>query len=232
MRLYLLVLFFIFTACQASSQFLEFGGGLGAINYSGDLIRGYKIQNVRPGISVHHRQNYSNIISVKYALSAGYIGGDDQPPIDAFARERSRSFQATLVEAAVLFEYHFLNYKMKDSPVRWSPYTFVGVAFTKWNNLDVQQDFSRIQPSIPFGAGVKKLIGKRFSLDFEFGLRKTFFDYIDGISDTDDLAIKDYQNGNHNLDDWYFYSGISLSFIIYKIPCPFPYVPNKYMIKR
>lgn len=222
----------IFISTLAKAQFLEFGGGIGGFNYSGDLVRGYKVTNTRPGFNIHHRQNYSRIVSVRYGLSAGYISASDDDPIDAFAVERARSFDVTVIEASVLFEYHFLDYKHKDSPVRWSPFAFVGVGFSKWNNTDATQDFSKIQPAIPMGLGVKKLIGKRFSLDFEFGIRKTFFDYIDGISDTDDLAIKDYQYGNPNLDDWYMYTGISLNFIIYKIPCPFPYEPNKFMLKR
>jgi hypothetical protein len=231
LRVFAFLLFSISTYF-VQAQFLEFGAGLGGFNYSGDLVRGYKINNIRPGFNILHRQNYSNIISIRYGLAAGYVAGSDDQPIDAFAVERDRSFNVTVIEASVLFEYHFLDYKHKDSPVRWSPFAFLGVGFAKWNNTDATQDFSKIQPSIPMGLGVKKLVGKRFSVDFEFGIRKTFFDYIDGISDTDDLAIKDYQYGNPNLDDWYMYTGISLNFIIYKIPCPFPYTPNKYMLKR
>jgi len=28
--------------------------------------------------------------------------------------------------------------------------------------------------------------------------------------------------------DWYSFVGVSLSVIIYKIPCPFPYNPNEW----
>lgn len=224
--LFLLILF------HSPAQFLEFGGGGGVFNYSGDLIRGYQIQNVSPAISIHHRQNFSNIVSVKYALTGGYIKGSDQRPIDVFAEERDFSFRVTVFELSTVFEYNFLEYKKEGFPFRWTPYAFLGVAFSKWNNTDSDDDFSRIQPSIPFGLGIKKLIGKRFSLDLEFGLRKTFFDYIDNISYGPDDLIKDYQYGNPNDNDWYYYGGISLSFIIYKIPCPFPYMPNRYMIKR
>lgn len=202
-------------------------------NYSGDLIRGYQIQNVTPAFSIHHRQNFSNIISVKYALTGGYIKGSDNRPIDVFGEERAASFRSTLFELSTVFEYNFLEYKEDGFPFRWTPYAFLGAAFTKWNNTDSDADFSRIQPSIPFGMGIKKLVGKRFSIDLEFGFRKTFFDYIDNISyDETQERIKDYQYGNPNDNDWYYYTGISISYIIYKIPCPFPYKPNRYMIKR
>jgi hypothetical protein len=81
------------------------------------------------------------------------------------------------------------------------------------------------------GGGAKFLLGKRFSLSVESGARKTFFDYLDGVSDGD-IFIKDYQFGNPNDNDWYFYTGVSLTYIIYKIPCPFPYVPNKSIFNR
>lgn len=228
----LFLFIFLFASIFSHAQFLEFGGGGGVLNYSGDLIRGYQISNVTPAISIHHRQNFSNIVSVKYALTAGYIKGSDGQPIDAFAVERSAAFRVTMFELSSVFEYNFLEYKREGFPFRWTPYAFLGFGLTKWNNTDSDADFSRIQPSVPFGLGVKKLIGKRFSLDLEVGIRKTFFDYIDNISYTDDFRLKDYQYGNPNDNDWFYYTGISLSYIIYKIPCPFPYKPNRYMIKR
>jgi hypothetical protein len=74
------------------------------------------------------------------------------------------------------------------------------------------------------------LVGKRFSIDTEFGIRRTFSDQLDQISEGD-LQVKDYQYGNPNDEDWYYYFGISLSFIIYEIPCPFPYIPNRQMLR-
>ena len=56
-------------------------------------------------------------------------------------------------------------------------------------------------------------------------LSNQVFDYLDGISDGDQ-RIKDYQYGNPNENDWYFYTGITFTYVLYKIPCPFPYEPN------
>jgi hypothetical protein len=222
----------IFPFYVSNAQFLEVGGGLGVSNYSGDLMRGYKITNVTPGITIHHRQNYSQFVSVKYAFTVSKVKGSDDDPIDPFAEIRAQSFEVNYLELGATFEYHFLDYRDDESLISYSPYLFGGVAFTKWNNTDSQNDFSRLQPSIPFGLGFKKLLGRNFSLDFEFGMRKTFFDYIDDISETDDFRLKDYEYGNPNDTDWYYFSSITISYIIRKIPCPFPYVPNKYMLKR
>ncbi len=109
---------------------------------------------------------------------------------------------------------------------------FFGLGFVKLNNTaTAYEDYLRIQPVLPMGGGVKFLLSKRFTLAGELGARKTFFDYLDGISDGDQ-SIKNYQYGNPNDKDWYFYTGISLTYVLYKIPCPFPYIPNKSILNR
>ena len=44
------------------------------------------------------------------------------------------------------------------------------------------KQFSNVSLAIPMGIGIKQQLNKRFSLALEFGLRKTFTDYIDGVS--------------------------------------------------
>ena len=81
------------------------------------------------------------------------------------------------------------------------------------------------------GAGFKYRFLKKFTLGIEAGARKTFLDYLDGISDADQ-RVKDYQYGNPKDDDWYFFTGISLSITVFNIPCPFSYTPNKSLLDR
>jgi hypothetical protein len=226
----LVFIFLIFLSFSGNAQLLEFGGGGGVLNYSGDLIRGYKITNVRPAFSIHHRMNFSKEVSIKWALTSGVLIGSEAP-VDAFSQQRDFNFSLNVAEVSSVIEYHFLDYKHDKSPIKWSPYAFGGAGFVRLTNLEnPKEDFNRIQMVIPFGLGFKQLIGKRFSLDTELGVRKTFFDLLDNISEGD-LSVKDYQYGNPNDNDWYYYFGVSLSFILYEIPCPFPYVPNKHMLR-
>ncbi len=219
------------TGISAKSQFIEFGGGFGALNYSGDLIRGYQISNLKPGISGHYRMNFSQYVSLNWGLTVGKLTGSDSKPIDAFAGERNASFSITMAELSSVVEYHFLDYKHEKSIIKWSPYAFLGVGFTRIYGADHKNgDFNKIQAVVPLGIGFKHLIGKRFSAGIEFGFRKTFFDLLDTISDND-VTLKDYQYGNPNDNDWYYFTGLSLSFVLYEIPCPFPYVPNRHMLK-
>lgn len=212
---------------SAFSQFIEYGGGFGGMNYAGDLSRGYKITDQSPAIHGIYRLNLSEIVSIKFGLLYGKVAGNDDTPIDPFAAIRNASFSRTLIEGSATFEYHFLDYKDDRSLIKWSPYFFAGVGFFKVFNLDKEiDDFGSIQPVIPFGIGFKHLIGKQFSIGLEFGARTTFIDGFDRISEGDPF-IKDYQYGNPNDNDWYHFAGFSITYILYKIPCPFRYIPNK-----
>lgn len=218
---------FILLSHISNAQFIEYGGGIGGMNYAGDLSRGYKITKQNPAIHGVYRLNLSEIVSLKFGLAYGKISGDDNDPIDVLGASRNASFSRTLIEASTTFEYHFLDYKNEKSLIKWSPYFFAGFGFFKLFNLDKDIDnFSSIQPVLPFGVGFKHLIGKQFSVGIEFGARKTFFDELDRVSDGD-IFQKNFQYGNPNDKDWYHFTGITITYILYKIPCPFRYIPNK-----
>lgn len=220
------------TFCFA--QRTEYGIALGGVSYAGDLYRGYDITNQSIGVQGLYRINFEKDVSFKVALLYGQVSGDDGKPYDSFGAVRGASFSRSFLEATTTFEYHFLDYKNKNSTIRWTPYFFAGFGLTKFLGLAPEDNFSSIQPILPFGGGIKHLIGKQFSLAVEFGARKTFFDELDGISDGD-VYIKDIndpstlQYGNPNDKDWYHYFSISISYLIFKIPCTYKYIPNKSM---
>ena len=65
------------------------------------------------------------------------------------------------------------------------------------------------------------MLGKRTNLGWELGARKTFNDMIDGAHDVDPAT--GIQRGYRYDNDWYYFTGITLSYIITKIPCPYTY---------
>lgn len=225
-----LFVFLIFSHFHGLGQFIEFGGGIGALNYSGDLVRGYNLSTVSTATTAHYRMNFNHELSVKWTGVFGNIQSQESP-IDAFAQQRGYSYSMRVGEVSAVIEYHFLDYKHEHSRIKWSPYAFGGFGFARVLRADERrEDFNRTQAVVPFGIGFKQLLGKRFSIDAEMGFRRTFFDWLDNTSEAD-LSVKDYQYGNPNDDDWYSFVGVTLSFIIYEIPCPFPYIPNRYMLR-
>ena len=219
----IILLLFLLTSTLSFAQFSEIGVGLGGFNYAGDLMRGYEIQNVKPGILGYYKMNFDNIFSVRASLTGGFISGSDDKPMDSFAANRKGSFNSTIIEAAGLIEYNFLDFKADKKHIRWSPYMFTGLsAFTFFGGDQDLNGTSNVQLALPFGGGFKYAVNPNITLNLEIGIRKLFTDRLDGYSEGD-ITNKNYQYGNKYDKDWYNFVGFSVSYIIWDIPCPYDF---------
>lgn len=211
-----LVLFF---SNVVMAQRSEVGFGLGTFNYTGDLIRTYNFKYSKPAATVFYRSNLSKVVSFRAAITAGKIGATEKP-IDAFATRRNASFNLFLLEASTVMEYHFLNWRETKRFVRFTPYLFAGIGlFGISGDIQKNSEYSNVQASIPFGGGFKYVYNPKWYFSLEFGVRKTFFDYLDNISGGDPRD-KNYQYGNPNDNDNYYFIGLSITRTFYTIPCP------------
>lgn len=202
------------------AQRSEVGFGLGTFNYTGDLVRTYDFSFSRPAATVFYRSNLSKVVSFRAGFTAGFLGASDRKPIDAFAKERDASFDLFLFEVSTVMEYHFLNWRDEKFLYRFSPYMFAGLGlFGISGNDNKPAEYSNVQAAVPMGMGVKYILNPKWYLALEFGLRKTFFDYLDNVSD-EDTGIKNYQYANPFDKDNYFFLGITLTRTFYDIPCP------------
>lgn len=202
------------------SQHAEIGGGLGVFNYTGDLVRTYDLTTSKPAVTFFYTSNISRVISFRTSLTGGQLAASDQNnPIDAFATKRAASFDLFLLELSGVFEYHFLDWKDEKRKLRFTPYLFSGLAlFGISGTPNKTKEYSNVQLSIPLGGGMKYVLNPRYYISFEIGIRKTFFDYLDNISGGDP-TVKNYQYGNPNDYDNYFFTGITLTYTFYDIPC-------------
>lgn len=218
-KLSLLISLLVSITGTARAQRSEVGFGLGTLNYTGDLVRTYNFKYSKPAATVFYRSNLSKVVSFRTAITAGKIGASEKP-IDPAASARNASFDLFLMEASMAMEYHFLNWRETKRFVRFTPYLFGGIALFGISG-DVQKtaEYSNIQASIPFGGGIKYIYNPKWYFSLEFGVRKTFFDYLDNIS-AGDIRTKNYQYGNPNDNDNYYFIGISLTRTFYSIPCP------------
>lgn len=205
------------------AQLTEMGIQLGAFNYTGDLHRGYNFRSHRPAASIFMKLNMGRSLSIRYGVSAGWLSGNDQYSNDPFNQVRNESFNIFLLEGFGLLEFNFLDYRSKHARVHWTPYLNFGLAvFSFWGNRNQDSDFLPVQPAFPIGVGIKYQLSKKIDLGFEVSGRATFFDYLDGISDSDS-TLKDYNYGNRYDFDSYFFIGITINYVFYYIPCPFDY---------
>ena len=236
---------------QAGSAFLcsfasaqntsEIGVGLGATNYRGEISPEYQLQNSRPALTVFYRRDVSVPVTLRGGLMAGLLRADDGnvnseigsvPPVQAY---RQANTKGGVIEASAVMEYNFMDYHLRTDQVHFTPYLFVGVAgffastTTVTNNQALANDFNRSGSmfgiAIPAGAGLKYALSEHINLGLEVGVRKTFTDELDHLGDQDPLLV------NSHDQDWYYYSGVNLSYTFYKIRCPKQYDKNKALLK-
>jgi hypothetical protein len=207
------------------AQFHEFGIGAGGFNYTGDINPRYNFTNYRPGGMLFYRYNSKNSATAfRLGFSVGQLAGSEKHSKELISTIRSASFKSTLTEISLMGEYNFINYRNRKQLIKFSPYMTGGLAFFAGSSGSVianskpeNKDTGGLNFAIPFGVGVKFILNKNWNLGTEFVARKTFTDYLDGISNAD---IGKKSTGNPLDSDWYFYTGITLSYTVFKVDCP------------
>lgn len=211
---------------QAAAQRINIGAGLGGFNYKGDLAPAFNPRNYLPGGNAFFRYNLSPAVSLRAGATLGIVGAQDSRSPDPFNQARNASFRSTIIEGSLITEYNFLNYSQKRKAKNWTPYLFGGLGFYKFSPRTKTSDYKTTQMNIPFGAGVKWEFKRPWSLEFEFGTRKLFTDYLDDLGDNVPVNQK-LQLGNPTTRDMYYYTSITLSYTFYTIICP-PGFSNDY----
>lgn len=213
-------IFILFIAFNSFAQKREIGGGLGVLTYTGDLSRNVLTNPIKPAGTVFYRFNMRDHVSIRVSFLAGSLSGTDAKPIDAFSIARASSFTIFLYEFATGIEYYFLDFRSKNAQINWSPYFYGGLGiFGMLGHESKPATYSNVQLALPLAIGVRYRATPKWSFSFEAGVRATFFDYLDNISEGD-LFNKDYQYGNPNDNDKYYFASVGISYTFYRVECP------------
>ena len=213
---------------SVNAQYQEVGLGFGGLTYTGDITRYYEIKDNSPGIYGLFRRNVSEAISLRANVLGGKIRGNERYIPDAFSERRSHSFNINIIETSFLMEYNFLDFRDDKALFDGSPFLFVGVGgMYFWGHEEANGNYNDFQLVLPFGGGYKHQFSPNFILGIEFGVRKTFTDYLDnlsGIPEDQTQAFKgNFEHGNKYNTDWYYFLGISINYGFFIIPCPHNY---------
>ena len=223
MRTLSFVLVFLLSYARLEAQVCELGLHGGWLAYSGDLQSGkLQTENAALGGGLFFRQRLNKAISWRIQTTIGQLRGDDSNPPDVLGELRNNNFEIEVGELSFFLEYDLLTLTHKYAPIRFTSYLIGGLGgllFSNYNNPIAE--FSRFQPVLPFGLGVKIYLNRHFSLFANTTLYTTFFDFLDNTSATG-FTNKDYQYGDKYSTDTYYYAGISLSYAIYTLECPLP----------
>jgi hypothetical protein len=167
-------------------------GGTGAARYFGDLVQPGDLGKVRPNLYFGAEYFFTARISVRAEATWFQIAG-----ADAIEIERNLSFKANNFELGGSATLQlFPNEKKFYQRKVVNPYIFAGYAFL-WSNPTAEyqgktyalqplqtegEKYSRIQPVIPYGFGIKIKSSPWMDIAVEACYRETFTDYLDDVS--------------------------------------------------
>lgn len=210
--------------------------GVGSANYYGELTAPDTFfGTVKYGLNVGLEHFLTNRISTRAEVNWFQISGNDADAPES-RRIRNLNFTSNNVEASIQGTFNLLpNGRRFYQRQMINFYGFVGIGLlymnpkTEYNGSLVALQplqtegvkYSKFQPVIPFGGGMKLKVGPFFNIAFEGGLRKTFTDYMDDVSSktypdpatlSSDLArVLSNRSGNPGglrgnpeTKDWYF----------------------------
>ncbi len=244
----------------------DFGIFVGGSYYIGDLNNKHFGKFTQPAGGGVFRYNLTQRAALRANFLVGTIEAYDSRSDSPWQRERNLNFKSSVIELSTQFEFNFLNYKIGgDEYHNFSPYIFFGLAGYHFNpqgqttngwvalqplGTEGQeltegaspQKYKLTQIAIPFGIGFKTGFSKNMCLGVEWGMRKTFTDYLDDVSTTyyDPGVLKEErgalaasmsdrslgkdpnysdvgkQRGNPANKDWYSFFGLVLTIRIQK----------------
>lgn len=247
---------------KTSTEIGVFGGGS---YYIGDLNPNKHFVNSKPGFGLVYRYNLSTRHSIRATAFYGDIYGDDAEGKTEAQINRNLNFKSSIIELAIGYEIALFKYSINHMKYPISPYFFYQLAYTRinpmttYNGNDIplqalgtegqgtiastKRSYTLNQFTVPLGIGLKVNLCKRVAMSFEYGIRKTFSDYLDDVSgnyvDGDiilaengpiaaDLADRSLDGtnglnrGNPNNKDWYSFYGVMLTFKPFKrVVCNF-----------
>ncbi len=186
----------------------NFLGDLGGANQIGtNGIKDLEYVLTRPSLGFGMRIKVQQFISLKGNLVCGIVRGDDKLTLEEFRHKRNLNFRSPLVELSGQLEFNFIKeqkghiYKIKG--VRGMQhkdrqiYLFVGGGGLYFNPQGKYIDgfwyplhqyhtegvnYLRVTGILSAGGGFRFAINRYWGIGFEFGMRKTFSDYIDDTS--------------------------------------------------
>ncbi len=195
------------TMAQEDYRF-DIGAGLGMTGYLGDA----NTANLwsEPGWDFEALFRY--IANPRWAFKtnfyAGNLRGDSSKMTNVFPGGETFSFSTTFYELGEMVEFNFFNYGMGETYrklKRISPYIAAGIGMTVWS-IDRKTGAAF---NIPLGVGLKYKLSQRWNIGFEFLMKKTFSDRLDGEQLKDPYGIKSSFMKN---TDWYSTMSLTISY--------------------
>lgn len=222
---FFIVLFSVWNTSFAQlKEKYEYGFGIGFTNYKGDISPQLRLGNIGIGVDGFLRLNFKKGLSWRNGASIMFLKGKDENSKNLLNKSRGLQFSTTVFSAQTILEYHFLDFGVTGKS-NYSPYILAGLGAMYFSSDLAGKKTTGIQFILPFGVGVKKMITKDFSAAVEFITYKTATDLLDSVKEgIVTIGKEEYDFGQIQGTDTYYYLGVNLSFRILSVTCPAPSV--------
>lgn len=203
-----------FGLSNTNAQIHEIGVFLGGSNYIGDIGPTTYIAPNEAAAGVLYKWNKSPRHAWRLGYNQSTISGNDADSKTPGRNQRDYRFKNNLKEVSLGLEFNFFNFNLFDYKKKLTPYVYSGVSYFTYDALYIvsgatKTDATTRSLAIPMGIGLKSNIITNFIIGLEVGARYSFTDNIDGSNPKN---WKTLQFGNINNNDWYVFSGITLTY--------------------
>lgn len=204
-----------------NAQIHEIGVFVGGSNYIGDVGSTTYIAPNEPALGLFYKWNKSPRLAYRFEINGAYISANDNDSKEPSRNQRGYNFKNSIKEVSLGLEFNFFDFNLHDSKRKYTPYVFSGINYFRHHeayattNIVVMNESSG-SFAIPIHLGVKSNVFPHIVLALEVGARYTFTDNLDGNNPKDKSLPK---FGNINNNDWYVFSGITLSYTFGNKPC-------------
>lgn len=246
----------VFSQYHTNFSRSELGVLLGGSYYIGDLNRFAHFRGTQPAAGIIYRYNIHSRLSFRANFTYGNVIGDDALAKEELLRNRNLNFKSDIFELAAGVEFNYFPFQLGHERYKGTAYLLAEIGMFRMNpktmhngewvylqplgtegqgsDLSSRGRYNLYQVCIPLGVGCKLSLGRRVSLNFEYGIRKTFTDYLDDVRadafiNPDDLAAANgplaAELSNKSLDgsrfgkrgtsatkDWYAFFGMMITF--------------------
>lgn len=223
---YLFVLIGVLLIPQiSSSQIYEVGLFAGGSNVIGDVGATNYISPNSVAFGAIAKWNRSPRHAFRFSAIFTELKGFDSKSDDPRRIERDYDFSTSALELSLGMEFTFVDFNLHESGLKVAPYMYTGLSTARHDNYYFEDDVYTSENTsswaygIPMVLGIKANISRHFILAAEIGVRYTFSDEIDGSVPDADFRKESRSFGNINSNDWYTFTGLTLTYTFGRRPC-------------
>lgn len=225
MRYLFLFLFSVFAGQITHAQIYEFGIFAGGSNFIGDVGATNYISPNQVAIGGVFKWNRSPRHAFRASIIFSELEGKDSKSDDPRRIQRNYEFSNNILEFSAGLEFTFFDWNLHDVSSKGTPYLYTGITTARHDNfyfdnngVITSENTTSWAYGIPMVIGYKVLLNQHLILGAEIGARYTFSDEIDG-SVPDSEFREQFSFGNTNNNDWYMFTGITLTYTFGQKPC-------------